>query len=100
LNLFSTKIEKALEISRAFIFRLSRTWREKLKHEGHQVHKGGNKARFYGLFSFVTFVYFVFRKVFPLKTVEPIFRFRTSHFDILGAHDGSQVSRPVPLVSP
>ena len=33
----------------------------KTQHEGHHVHKG-EELKFYGLFTFVTFVYFVFRK--------------------------------------
>jgi hypothetical protein len=31
----------------------------------------GEQGLIYRLFPFVTIVYFVFRKVFPLKTVEP-----------------------------
>jgi hypothetical protein len=44
---------------------LSRTRREKAQTQRE------NKALFYGLFSFVTFVAFVVKKIFPLKTVEP-----------------------------
>ncbi len=36
------------------------------KHEGHQVHKG-EKAVILQAFSFVTFVYFVVEKSFPVK---------------------------------
>jgi len=35
----------------------------------------GEKGLILRAFSFVTFVYFVFEKVFPLKTVEPDFGF-------------------------
>ena len=47
--------------------------RKKLNYEGHYVHKGGTRLEFMGFFSFVTFVYFVVRKIFPLKRIEPLF---------------------------
>jgi hypothetical protein len=80
-------------LSKNYLFGLSRTGREKAQTQhctGASAVRTprtqrGNKALFYGLFSFVTspalqptqcgasVVSFVVKKIFPLKTVEPLF---------------------------
>ena len=79
------------------IVRLSRTWREKaqIRRTPHlpdllgkswvgtgEYTKGRTRCDF-AFLSFVTFVYFVVRKVFPLKTVETIVLGLTSDFSRL-----------------